>query len=160
MNKVLLKKIVDALGAVLAFVMLLITKVGVSLTVGNETSNPVYKGFFEFLSDAKKVDVFGFARVMMWIGFILVIACMAYFIAILVLHFLNQHKLIGKLKNITKVVEFVLIGAVFVVLIAGFDKETSALGNMTQNITLFGFPWALALVFSAVPFASKYFIKY
>ncbi len=160
MNKVLLKKVVDAAGAVLAFVMLLITKVGISLTAGGETSNPFYKGFFEFLSDAKKVDVYGFARVMMWIGFIVVTVCMIYFVAILVLHFLNQHKLIGKLKNITKIVEFVLIGAVFVVLLAGLDKETSALGNMTQNITLFGFPWALALVFSAVPFASKYFIKY
>ena len=159
MNKLLLKKIVNAGSTILALVMVLLIKVGITLKAGNESSSALYKGYFEFISDASKVDTYSFARVCMILGFVLVCVSVVYFVAILVLGLLKQGKLIYKLNLVTKIMEFVLIGAMIVILVAGFDKLEYGESGLVTHITLFGFPWVLALLFSAVPFASKYFIK-
>ena len=63
MDNKLTSKIVDACSAVLSFVMILITKVSITTSLGSETSNPLYKGYFEFIRDAKKASMYGFSRV-------------------------------------------------------------------------------------------------
>ena len=70
MEKSLFKKIVNACGAVLSVVMILFIKVGITLKSKYETSNALYKGYFEFVNDASKVDTYGFARFCMIFGFV------------------------------------------------------------------------------------------
>ena len=55
--------------------------------------------------------------------------------------------------------EIVLVFSMFVILLAGVDKETYGGELMVNNISLFSSTWLLALLFSVVPLASKYFIK-
>ena len=152
------KVIVNACSSILAFIMVLVTEVGIRLTIGNETSKPLYKGFFKFISDSQKAGMYNFARSMMIIGFVLVVVCMLYSMLILILFVLKQHKIVSKLSTITKFINIILVVSMFVILLAGLDKHEYN-SQMINNITLFGLPWVLGLIFSIVPIASKYFIK-
>ena len=53
---------------------------------------------------------------------------------------------------------FVAIAGVVCVLLAGVRNHEYT-KELIGHISLFGFPWFLALVFSFTPFASKQFIK-
>lgn len=159
MSKGLLKKIVVAGSSILTFIFVLLIKVGSSLKSELGTSEKVKVGFFKFLSDTKEANVFCFARVSMWVGFILITIVMVYFITILVLHLLKQNKVLNKLNLATKIISVVSIFSAFLLLIAGLDNETIEVLKMTNNITLFGIPWLFALIFSVVPIVSDYLIK-
>ena len=158
MNKNLLKRIIDAAGLVLAFIMVLITKVSITTSLGEETSNPLYKGYFEFISDAGKAEMYGFSRVMMIIGFILITVVMVYYLGVLVLSLLKQDKILNKLSLVSKIMNVVSIASIVLIVIAGIPNHEYS-EDLVGHISLFSFTWVLALVFSAVPFASKYFIK-
>ena len=159
MNKVLLRRIVDSVGAILSFVMVLVSRVSITTSLGEETSNPLYKGYFEFIGDASKANMYVFSRVMMIVGFVLITIVMIYYVMILMLSILKQEKFLNKLCFISKAMGVVSIASIVLILIAGipnheYNKE------LIGHISLFSFTWALAFVFSVVPLISKYFIKY
>ena len=159
MSKVFFKKVVGAISSISTFIFVLLIKVGSSLKSELGTSEKVKVGFFKFLSDTKNANVFGFARVFMWTSFVLTTIVMVYFVLVLVLYLIKQNKMLTKLNIVTKIMGFVLIGTMFIRLLAGLDKETVTSLKMTNNITLFGVAWMLALIFSVVPTISEYLIK-
>ena len=166
MKKNLLRKIVMAAGSILALVMVLFVRVSAENTlVLGETKTIRDAGsssFFKFLSDASEKEMFGLARLFMWVGFIIMVLSVIYFVTLLVLELMGKEKLINKLSLVTKVFKFVIIGGLVIVLLAGLDKEELTMGDVakeTLSITLFGLPFILSLIFAAVPLASDYLIK-
>jgi len=166
MKKGLLKKIVMAGGSILAFVITLFVRVSATniLVLGDTTTkrDAGSSTFFTFLNDAKDKEMFGLARVFMWLGFILVTVCMLYFVSVLVLELLGKNKVCEKMSLVTKVMQFVIIGSLILVLMAGVDKEQITVGTIakeTLNITLFNFSWVLSFVYGVFPLASEYLIK-
>ena len=166
MKKSLLRKLIMAIGSTLAFVMTLFVRVSAENTlVLGETKTVRDAGnssFFKFLSDASEKEMFGLARVFMWIGFIVITLSMIYFVTLLILELLNKEKIVNKLSLVTKVFKFVIIGGLVFVLLAGLDKEELTMGDVakeTLSITLLGLPFVLSLIFSLVPIASDYLIK-
>jgi hypothetical protein len=118
--------------------------------------------FLKFLKDAADHKMFGLARTFMWIGLILLVLCSVYFIALLAIELLKKEKLISKLSLPTKIMQFVIVGALLLIIFAGLDNKTIEIGNTakeTLSITLLGFPYAFAFVFGVAPIASEYLIK-
>ena len=159
MSKDLLKKIINVSAAFFALVFVLVSEVAITLSYKGNTSNPIYKGYFEFVKVYGEVGLYGFGRALMIIGFVLVVLCLVYYIGVLVLSLLKRDKIIKKLALANKIVDLVLIGSLVLVLISGFDKYEIGTSGMVNHISLFSWSWVLALVFSAVPVASKYLIK-
>ena len=159
MSNNLVKRIIGVGSALLTLIFTLLIKVNITLTDGKNTSSPISKSFFKFIEDAKKMELYSFARIMMLVGFILVVVCTLYFIGILIFSLLKKEKILNKMHLITMIIGIVLVVAMFAILIAGFDKEEIGLTGLTNNITLFGVPWMIGLVFSLCPIASEYLIK-
>ena len=159
MSKGLVKRIISAVCSLIVLVMLFLVEVSITLTNGKETSTPIKKGYFEFLSDYKKANMYGAARVMMWGGFILVCLCLVYFVFVLVLDLLNKKRLLKKLYLVTKIVGFVVVLAMLFVGAAGLDKEEYSFSNLVNNISLLCFPWLCGVIFSVIPALSDYLIE-
>lgn len=169
MKNSLIKKVTMAVCSVLTLIMLLFVKVSATntLVMGEDYTRETAAGsssFFAFLSDAAQDNSFVLARVCMWAGFILVLLCTIYFIAVLVLFLMGKDKLVSKLGLVTKVVQGILVLALILVLFAGVDQKVEDkfkdMGVLeTLSISLFGFPFMLALVFGVSPIACEYLVK-
>lgn len=157
MSKLLIKRIIGLVGSIATLISVLFINVGITLTDGKDISNPINKNFFAFIGEYR--DSYYFARFTMIFSFILICICVVYFLSIFILSIIGKKELGNKLKIITMIYNFVIIGSVFLLLVAGLDKESVFGGTYTNNISLVGFPWALSLLFSFVPLIGDYFVK-
>lgn len=166
MKKSLLKKIIIAASGLLSLVFACFIKVsavntielGESMKGDRDAGN---SNIFTFVSDAASNKMFGLARAFIIIGFILLAISVIYFIAILVLEILKKENLIKKLSLVTKIMQGVIVLSVVFILVAGLDYERIEKGyaRETLNISLFGFPFALAFAFSIAPIACEYLVE-
>ena len=169
MKNSLIKKVTMAVCSVLTLIMLLFVKVSATntLVMGEDYTRETAAGsssFFAFLSDAAQDNSFVLARVFMWAGFILVLLCTVYFIALLVLSLMGKDKLVTKLNLVTRIAQGVLVFALILILFAGLDEKSEDkfkdMGIVeTLSISLFGVPFMLALVFGVSPIACEYLVK-
>lgn len=166
MKKSLVEKAVICGSSLLSLLMMFFIKVTATntLVLGETTTtrNAGKSAIFTFLNDAKEADMFVFARVMIWIGLILMMICIAYFAFLLVLELIHKEKIIKKLSLVSTVMKFILVVSVMLILLAGLDKNQIVIKDLakeTLNITLFGFPWMLSLLFSIIPLSIKHLIK-
>ena len=169
MKNSLIKKVTMAVCSVLTLIMLLFVKVSATntLVMGEDYTRETAAGsssFFAFLSDAAQDKSFVLARVCMWAGFILVLLCTVYFIALLVLSLMGKDKLVTKLNLVTRIAQGVLVFALILILFAGLDEKSEDkfkdMGIVeTLSISLFGVPFMLALVFGVSPIACEYLVK-
>ena len=169
MKNSLIKKVTMAVCSVLTLIMLLFVRVSATntLVMGEDykrVTDAGNSGYFAFLSDAAQDKSFVLARVFMWAGFILVLLCAIYFIALLILFMMGKDKLVAKLNLVTRIAQGVLVFALILVLFAGLDEKSEDkfkdMGIVeTLSISLFNFPFMLALVFGISPLACEYLVK-
>lgn len=169
MKNSLIKKVTMAVCSVLTLIMLLFVRVSATntLVMGEDYTRVTDAGnssYFAFLSDAAQDKSFVLARVFMWAGFILVLLCAVYFIALLVLSFMGKDKLVTKLNLVTRIAQGVLVFALILILFAGLDEKSEDkfkdMGIVeTLSISLFGVPFMLALVFGVSPIVCEYLVK-
>ena len=157
------KRLVALVASVVVFVMTLLTKVTVSNTTtvrGTKTTikaDPI--GFFEFMDKAKDAEIFGTARTLMLIGFILITVVMAYFLLTFIIALLGNKKVMGKLGTLNVVLSLVLVVGTVLVLAAGLDKNVILKDLNYSTISLFGTTWIVAMVCSLIPATCEFVIK-
>lgn len=163
-----LKKIVMVICSSLTLIGLLLIRVSATntLTIGEDFERVTDAGnssYFTFLKDAAADKSFVLARVFMWVGFVLVLVCVLYFIALLVLELVNKRSLITKLDLVTKIVQGALLAGVILVLCAGFDKKVldpfEGMAVETLSISLFGVPALIAIASGISTIACQYLMK-
>jgi hypothetical protein len=163
-----LKKVVMVVCSSLALIGILLIKVSATntLVIGEDferVTNAGSSGYFTFIKDAAADKSFVFARIFMIVGFIIVLACVLYFIGLLVLELMNKKEIITKLDLVTKIMQGVLFAGVILVLCAGFDKKVldpfEGMAVETLSITLFGVPALIALASGASTIACQHLMK-
>lgn len=166
MSKKFFKHLVVLLSVVFTFIFSLLIKVRVTGALQGDKSEKAKFSFFEFIKQTRDAETLGFTRVFMWIGFILLLIVLVYQVVIFVLSLLKQDKIVNKLTLISKITNFILVGAVFILLVAGlgyssYEITIPVVGAVTQKIhaSLFGVSWTLALIFSLIPLVIDYLIK-
>ena len=166
MSKIMLKRIIMAVGSFFTLIMMFVVNVNATntLILGDSTTirGAGKSSLFTFIGDASKNGMFSLARFFMITGFIMVFVSAFYFITILILEYMNKQEIIKKLSLISGILQFVIVGAVIFILLAGIDKEQiviQGVGSETLDITLFDFSFIVMLLFSLLPVCSNCFLK-